>query len=128
MNVVALVIGGFIGTILRYATGDFIPPLPNGFPLGILIINFLGCFLLGWFFTVTLERWNIRPAIRLGLGTGVIGAFTTFSTFSVQTVDLMQHGHFFVAALYVLLSIIGGILLTFAGGRLAHVQRRGGTA
>ncbi|MDQ6421445.1 fluoride efflux transporter CrcB [Paenibacillus sp. LHD-117] len=128
MNVVALVVGGFIGTILRYEIGDLIPPLSNGFPLGILIINLLGCLFLGWFFTVTLVRWSVRPEIRLGLGTGVAGAFTTFSTFSVQSVDLIHKGYFFHAALYILLSIIGGILLTFAGIRLAKNPRKEGTA
>jgi fluoride exporter len=128
MNLVALVVGGFIGTIFRFELGDFIPPLSNGFPLGILVINLSGCLFLGWFLTVTLVRWSIRPEIRLGLGTGVTGAFTTFSTFSVQSVDLIQKGHFFIAALYVLLSIIGGLLLTFAGVRLAKAQRKEGAA
>jgi CrcB protein len=128
MNVIALVVGGFIGTILRYELGDLIPPLSDGFPLGILFINLLGCLFLGWFFTVTSVRSGIRPEIRLGLGTGVTGAFTTFSTFSVQSVDLIQKGHFFIASLYILLSIIGGLLLTFAGVRLAKAQRKEGTA
>jgi CrcB protein len=128
MNLVALVVGGFVGTILRYELENFIPPLPNGFPLGILLINLLGCLFLGWFFTVTSVRRNIRPEIRLGLGTGVTGAFTTFSTFSVQSVDLIQKGYFFIAALYILLSIMGGLLLTFAGVRLAKAQRKEETA
>ncbi|TBL78977.1 fluoride efflux transporter CrcB [Paenibacillus thalictri] len=128
MDVIALVIGGFIGTILRYGLGNIIPASPDGFPLGILLINLAGCFFLGWFFTGATLRWRLRPEIRLGLGTGVTGAFTTFSTFSVQSVDLIQSAHYVAAAIYVLLSVVGGLILTFAGSKLAASQRKGQTS
>ncbi|WP_274654964.1 fluoride efflux transporter CrcB [Paenibacillus humicola] len=128
MNVAALAAGGFIGTVLRYALGEAIPSASNGFPLGTLIINLLGCLFLGWLFTVTAERWRLRPEIRLGLGTGMTGAFTTFSTFSVQTAGLLQQGEWAAAVLYVLASIAGGLLLTYAGIRLARPRRKEGTA
>jgi len=131
MNVVALVIGGLIGTVMRYELGEIVPVLSGGFPLAILTINLLGCLFLGWFFTVSWGHPAIRPEIRLGLGTGMTGAFTTFSTFSVQTVELIREGHGIIAVLYVLLSIVGGLLLTFAGVRLAKagVKKEGtGTA
>ncbi|MDQ6421639.1 CrcB family protein [Paenibacillus sp. LHD-117] len=128
MKLIALVVGGFIGTILRYELGNVIPPLSSGFPLGIMIINLLGSFFLGWFFTVTLVRWNVPPRNTTWNRNWSDRGFTTFSTFSVQSVDLIQSGHFFIAALYILLSIIGGLLLIIAGIRLAKVKRRQGTA
>lgn len=119
MNVVAVGIGGFFGAILRYIIGEWIHT-ENGFPLGTLIINLAGCFYLAWFFTITAKRWNINPKLRLGIGTGFVGAFTTFSTFSIETLNLIVHHQMIFAFTYVLLSIIGGIGLAFAGAKLAN--------
>lgn len=119
MNVVSVGIGGFFGAILRYIIGEWIHT-ENGFPLGTLIINLAGCFFLAWFFTITAKRWNINPKLRLGIGTGFVGAFTTFSTFSIETLNLIVHHQMIFAFTYVLLSIIGGIGLAFAGAKLAN--------
>lgn len=120
MNLVALAIGGFIGTMARYALDGLIPPLSNGFPLGIFAINAAGCFALGWLSTIAAIRALVRPAVRLGLGTGMLGAFTTFSTFSLQAAVLLRNGHSLTAVLYVTSSIGAGLLLAFAGIRLAR--------
>ncbi|TYP74875.1 fluoride efflux transporter CrcB [Paenibacillus methanolicus] len=125
MNGIALAAGGFAGTLLRYWLGEAIPTLGDGFSLGILIINLFGCFALGVLFAATPERWSTPPQIRLGLGTGVMGAFTTFSTFSVQSADLLRTGHAVTAGLYILLSVGGGLALSFAGSRLGRRPRRG---
>jgi fluoride exporter len=93
-------------------------PLPAGFPLGTLIINLFGCFFLAWFFTITAKRL-MNPNIKLAIGTGFTGAFTTFSTFSVETLNLMKIGHVWMAVFYVLSSILGGIILALAGYTLA---------
>lgn len=119
MNVVSVGIVGFFGAILRYIIGEWIHT-ENGFPLGTLIINLAGCFFLAWFFTITAKRWNINPKLRLGIGTGFVGAFTTFSTFSIETLNLIVHHQMIFAFTYVLLSIIGGIGLAFAGAKLAN--------
>ncbi|MFB9326524.1 fluoride efflux transporter CrcB [Paenibacillus aurantiacus] len=126
MNVIALAIGGFAGTLFRYWLSEVIPPLGSGFPLGILIINLLGCFALGLLFTATPGRWRIPPQVRLGLGTGVMGAFTTFSTFSVQSAALLRSGHAATAGLYIALSVGGGLALAFAGVRLGRGLRTQG--
>lgn len=86
MNVVAVGIGGFLGAILRYKVGEWIDT-ENGFPLETLVVNLFGCLFLAWFFTITTKRWNINPKLKLGIGTGFIGAFTTFSTFSIETLN-----------------------------------------
>jgi CrcB protein len=128
MNLFALIIGGFLGTISRYELGRVILPLSNGFPLGTMIINLLGCLFLGWFLTITLIRWNIRPEIRLGIGTGFTGAFTTFSTFSIETITLIQKHHVELAIVYMVISIAGGIAFSAIGYTLAKATKRGGTA
>lgn len=124
MNLAAVAIGGLIGAILRYGLASWIVFPPNTFPAATLSINWIGCFALGWLFTLTSGGWNIHPSWRLGIGTGLIGSFTTFSTFSVDTIALCQHGSVPAALLYVLLSVVGGIALTAAGWKLALLQVR----
>ncbi|MDC3412866.1 fluoride efflux transporter CrcB [Aquibacillus sp. 3ASR75-11] len=121
MNVLAVGIGGFIGAILRYLVGEWIPST-NGFPFGTWTVNLIGCLILSWFFTITSKRWSINPNLKLAIGTGLIGSFTTFSTFSVETINLIQNSQFMIALLYILLSVIGGIGLAFTGARLASFQ------
>ncbi|MBP1990026.1 fluoride efflux transporter FluC [Paenibacillus eucommiae] len=122
MNVIALAIGGFIGTILRYEIGVWFESFSGAFPLATLIINLSGSLFLGWFFTITLLHWKVRPEIRLGLGTGLAGAYTTFSAFSVQSVEFIQAGRVDIAAIYIGASVLGGIALTLIGVVLAKAQ------
>lgn len=118
MNVLVIGVGGFFGAILRYLVGMWIP-VNNGFPLGTLIINLLGCFFLGWFFTITTRQLVINLQLKLAIGTGFAGAFTTFSTFSVETMNLINNNHFLMALIYLFLSIFGGVGLAFTGNKLA---------
>ena len=120
MNILFVGFGGFIGASLRYLSGQLIPP-QNGFPIHTLIINLLGCFALSWFYSAAFHRWNIAPHIRLGIGTGLIGAFTTFSTFSVETLQLLHNGQIFLCLSYILTSTIGGIVFSAGGIRLSHL-------
>ncbi|MDB5056491.1 MAG: crcB [Bacilli bacterium] len=122
MSVLALIIGGFIGTVLRYEAGSWLSSVTDLFPLGTLVINLLGCLFLGWFLTLSLLGFRVRMEIRLGLGTGLTGAFTTFSTFSKESVDLFMQGHGALAAIYVFTSMVGGLLLTLLGVGLAKWQ------
>lgn len=128
MNLIALAIGGFCGTLLRYGLDHAIPSWPKGFPLGVLIINFAGCFSLGWLFSQSRLLLLRLPGVRLGLGTGMFGAFTTFSTFSLHVSLLVQEGRMVTAVLYITFSIVGGLLLTFAGYRLAGRRCEGSAA
>ncbi|MBY0148265.1 fluoride efflux transporter CrcB [Neobacillus niacini] len=118
MKVLFVMLGGFIGAIARYSIGEWIHT-NNGFPLGTLLINLLGCFLLGWFLTFITIKKKIRTEYTLFLGTGLIGSFTTFSTFSVETIRLLQNGFLLNGALYILTSILFGLLLTYLGVKLA---------
>ncbi|MFR9709199.1 fluoride efflux transporter CrcB [Paenibacillus sp. MB22_1] len=121
MNILALIVGGLLGTLLRYGLSLWIPNI-GAFPLSILLINWAGCLFLGWLFTVAALR-KIHPSIRIGAGTGFAGAFTTFSTFTVQTVDAIHTGHLAAAVAYLLTSLIGGLLMAWAGVRLGQKQQ-----
>ena len=87
--------------------------------LGTLFINLIGCFFLGWFLTFVSQKKKIRPELTLLIGTGFVGSFTTFSTFSVETLNLLQQGLMFQGLLYVLTTTILGLGLTYLGRKLA---------
>ncbi|MFB9990592.1 fluoride efflux transporter CrcB [Deinococcus oregonensis] len=109
-------IGGAVGAVARYGAALAFAPLATraGFPVGILVINVLGSFLLG--LTVALVGRGVWPeAARLAFGTGVLGAFTTFSTLSVDVDGLLERGAGAAALGYTLGSVVLGVLAAVAG-------------
>ncbi|MFS0824415.1 fluoride efflux transporter CrcB [Bacillus sp. 1P02SD] len=124
MNVLFVMIGGFLGAICRYLLGEWVPA-PNGFPMGTLTVNLMGCLCLGWLLTFVATRKNVNPKISLLFGTGFIGSFTTFSTFSVEMVHLLENGNVGIALLYVVLSLFVGLFLSYVGYRLAKLRKMG---
>lgn len=114
----SIILGGFFGAITRYYIGEWIHK-PNGFPFGTLSINLFGCFILGWFLTYFTLRKKIRPEFILLIGTGFIGSFTTFSTFSVESILLFHNGLVVYGLLYASSSIVFGLLLAYLGFKLA---------
>ena len=121
MNLLLVMIGGFFGAISRFALGEWIHT-NNGFPIGTLFINLIGCFFLGWFLTFVSQKKKFRPEFTLLIGTGFVGSFTTFSTFSVETLNLLQQGLLFQALLYVSTTTILGLGLTYLGRKVALLQ------
>ncbi|MBM4761486.1 fluoride efflux transporter CrcB [Bacillus sp. B15-48] len=115
MKIIMIGIGGFLGAISRYGMGEWLHT-ENGFPVGTLTVNLLGCFLLGWFLAFA-KRKNLRTEITMLFGTGFLGSFTTFSTFSVETVYLIENGQFLFAFSYVAASMLAGILSAYIGFR-----------
>lgn len=123
---------GVIGALLRYYTGMLAHAWWNlQFPLGTLIINLIGCFVLSWF-TFRTSDTKMPQWFKASFGAGLIGSFTTFSTFSVETVELLHNRHWLTAILYVLASLWGGIFMAWAGQRAAvrqiNARRRKGRA
>jgi CrcB protein len=111
---------GMVGALLRYGIGSLVHGLwASPFPLGTLIINIIGCLALGWFLTRFSRYESIHPYIRTGVATGLIGSFTTFSTFSIETVELLREGLKQEAMAYVVISFWGGLLAVWLGSRLA---------
>ncbi|WEG14896.1 fluoride efflux transporter CrcB [Pullulanibacillus sp. KACC 23026] len=109
-------VGGIIGAILRYSVGLlFANSHPGAFPLGTFAANLIGSFLLAWLTATAARSPKLPKWIVTGVGTGIIGSFTTFSTFSVETVKLIQGHFFFMAFIYILLSLLGGWAFSFLG-------------
>lgn len=107
--------GGFIGANLRYWLGGLIQARSGGvFPLGTLVVNVSGSFVLGALLALALrENWS--PGWRLFLGVGVLGGYTTFSTFTHETLGLLSDGSHRWALLYVLGNVVLGVLAAWLG-------------
>jgi fluoride exporter len=117
----AIAIGGTLGCWARYAQSNLVQAVfGRGFPVATLSINVIGSFLMGFLFIVTLERMMIPPSVRVGVLTGVLGGYTTFSTFEMETLLLAENGEFVEAALYVVLSVVIGFAAAFCGAYIAR--------
>lgn len=132
-DITYLGIGGWLGAWARYGLQMAVPQQVGGFPAAVLMINLVGCLFLGWFFTVALRSSRITPRVRLMIGTGFTGAFTTFSTFAVDILHLFMLGQIIEVLVYVVSSLVGGILLAWAGIRLGmymneRLMIRGGSS
>lgn len=123
MTYVSVAVGGFIGACLRFLISEWMATV-NGFPIATLCANIAGALFLAWFYTITIERVPIHPHVRLGIGTGLVGAFTTFSTFSVETWKLVQASMLTTAAVYVVLSFVLGLGAAGVGYFIATRQSR----
>lgn len=121
MTYLALFIGGIVGGSLRYVLDAIIPSV-SSFPMNTLVINLIGSFILGLFYGIADVR-NVKAWFRVGFGTGVIGAFTTFSTFCLDLMNLSS-AHLWLAAVYALSSILGGPLLAFFGDQIVVAVTR----
>ena len=109
-------IGSAVGGVSRYLLGGLIQRLLSStFPLGTLVINVTGSALLGFLFRYALDVPAMTPEIRALLGVGFCGGYTTFSTFSYETLTLLEDGDWRRAGLYVALSVGVSLLATFAG-------------
>lgn len=112
----SIAIGGCLGAICRYAF-RYIPLLGvnTTIPLPTLFVNILGSFMLAGILTAALEVWDFGSEIRLGITTGFLGAFTTFSTLCKETVGLMRNGNSPSALFYLSVSTILGLAAAYGG-------------
>jgi CrcB protein len=118
---IAIAIGGVLGCWARYAMTNLVQAIyGRDFPYATLSINVLACFLMGFLFVETLERLTISPVLRIGILTGFLGGFSTFSTFAMETLLLAEQGDANKSVLYVALSIFLGMLATFGGAFIAR--------
>ncbi len=108
--------GGFGGAILRFLMKRMEGlHIFNQLHLNTMIINMTGCFVLAVFLRLVLDKWEIDTDWRLGIATGFLGAFTTFSTLCRETVSLMLAGRLYIALLYMLLSVAIGLIAVILG-------------
>lgn len=120
-NYVAVALGGMLGCCTRLGMNQLVHErLGQAFPFATLIINVSGCLAMGFLFFYTLEHISISPALRLGIITGVLGGFTTFSAFGIETLLLIEDGKLAQAAFYVTASVVLGIAAVFIGAYAAR--------
>lgn len=119
-NALTVAAFGALGAVARYGTGQLGKMISLGFPWGTWMVNMLGCFLLGYL----IERWvPVRPngqRLKLGLTTGFIGSFTTFSAFSVEGVAYLQNHAYLTFVIHLLANVLGGYLLASLGVMLGN--------
>lgn len=120
-RVLAIAAGGAVGSVLRFwLTGTIQSITGRGFPYGTLAVNAIGCFVAGFLVVLLLERLVSNDVWRAGLLIGLLGGFTTFSAFSVETLNLVEHGAWLKAGLYVAASVILCLVAVWFGALLAR--------
>ena len=119
--VLCIALGGGVGSLLRFATASFVQRSSGGvFPLGTLAVNTAGCLLIGFLGALLAGPLLVREEVRLGLLVGLLGGFTTFSTFGWETLALLEDGEWARAAANVAASNLLGLAAVWAGLRLAQ--------
>ncbi len=118
----AVAIGGATGSVVRYVAGVVLLRSQGTFPVSTLVINVVGSFLIGLFARL-FDAPDHNQVLRVALTVGFCGGFTTFSTFSAETVTLLQEGKAGRAALYISVSVVAGVLATVAGFMVGRSTR-----
>ena len=109
-------VAGLLGTLGRYWLSGWADERWGAtFPIGTLIVNLVGCLLIGFLFHATEEKYLVDPVLRSAVLIGFLGGFTTFSSFGVQTFNLLRDGEIFLAGVNVLVSNVAGLLLVWIG-------------
>ncbi|WP_286737347.1 fluoride efflux transporter CrcB [Thiomonas sp. SCN 64-16] len=121
MTYVYIALFAIIGAFARYGQSIVVQGvLGRSFPFATLSINVLGSFLMGFLFFETLERINVSPELRTGILTGGLGAYTTFSTFSLESLNLIENGEMVKAGLYIGASVVLSIAAAIFGAFLSR--------
>lgn len=122
INCIAVFFGGGIGAVARFGVSSLFARFFGcalTFPIATLVINVLGSFLLGFLYALSLFNGKLPPELHLALTVGFCGAFTTFSTFSLEILNLIRDGAVAAALLYVLVSFVFGLIAVALGFFLA---------
>jgi CrcB protein len=121
MMYLSIALGGALGACARYGAGSLaVRLLGHGYPFGTLFVNIIGSFAMGMLIEYLALRWSPSPEVRSFLVTGFLGAFTTFSTFSLDVAVQVQKGAYLTAGGYIMLSVFLSIAGLFAG---LHLMR-----
>lgn len=122
-KVLLVMVGGSLGAVSRYGVGLLTARLwGTGFPWGTLAVNLAGCFVIGLLFALADRSRLLTPDLRLLLITGYLGALTTFSSFSLETVNAGRAGLALQSLTNILINNVGGLTLTYLGLRLGGLK------
>ena len=109
-------VAGLAGTLLRYWLSGFVARRHGEtFPVGTMVVNVLGCLIAGAVFNLTEERFLVNPTLRTVILIGLLGGFTTFSSYGLQTFTLLRDGEFGLATLNIVVSNVLGLLMVWVG-------------
>ena len=122
MRYLAISLGGILGANARYLLGIWIATrYGTSFPYGTLVINVSGSFVIGFFLVLVTQRFVVHPNWRLFFATGFLGAYTTFSSFSFETVALILGGSWWLGLANILGSVVLGLVAVLMGMALARL-------
>ena len=113
--------GGFLGSVARYGVALLFAPLAPAFPFSTFTVNMLGSFLIGLLSELAVSTTLVSPEARLFLVTGFCGGFTTFSAYMFEHASLLKDAQFFYAMLYLVGTIVGGIIALYTGMFFAKI-------
>jgi CrcB protein len=114
---------GLLGTLARYWISGWADERWGAtFPIGTLLVNALGCFAIGFLFHATEEKYLIDPVIRAAVLVGFLGGFTTFSSFAIQSFNLLRDGEIFMASANILVSNVAGLILVWVGYAISRAM------
>jgi fluoride exporter len=125
LRLLSIAAGGALGTLARYAVVRALVTPTNGFPWSIWLVNVSGSLLVGFVLTLAVERFPHNPHLRPLLVIGFCGGFTTFSTLTVEVVQLGRHHRPDIAILYLISSLVAGLVAAGTGVALARLGRGG---
>ncbi|MEW8051213.1 MAG: fluoride efflux transporter CrcB [Candidatus Thiodiazotropha sp.] len=115
-QLIAIASGGAVGALFRFwVSSGVYSLLGRGFPYGTLVVNVLGSLVMGFLYVLLLERTTVSPEMRGALLIGFLGAFTTFSTFSIETLNLLEQAELLKAGLNILVSVIACVMACWFG-------------
>jgi CrcB protein len=124
LNILLVALGGALGSILRYLVNAYAQSIANGFPLGTLLVNVVGCFVIGFLSHLAEERGMFEDPTRALMFVGILGGFTTFSSFGNETLRLFRNDQLFLALTNIGANLILGLLAVWAGHLLATLLWR----
>ena len=120
LNILSIGFAGFLGALSRYYISGWVYALCGSkFPYGTLAVNVLGSLILGFIYTLTLERAILSPELRVAITVGFLGSLTTFSTFSLETYNLIYEGSYTLSIINIAVNVILSLAAVIAGIALA---------
>lgn len=118
---IAVAIGGAVGALCRMALGEWVMTKVSSFPYGTIVVNLIGCLIIGLVLGLYMQKPDLSPLARFFLVVGGLGAFTTFSTFAFEMLQLMMTESYVQAFFYGFIQVVGGLILCWIGVLLARI-------